>query len=444
MKNSLLVLAIALAGYFDCYAQPTWGKIPPNVTKDKNEQSAIASSKPYKDKDYNYGSETNPSPRTDAVTWADPKGTLWLFGGSGLNEGYGWGIFQDMWKYDPATNKWELVKGKRNAFKVDEKQDTELPAPRKDAASWVDNNGNLWMFGGRQLGDQQHLDDMWMFERSKGSWSKVSGKQQFNQSASWGQQKTSDGNNTPGSRSDCTSWTDKNGNLWLFGGLTADPDNIGLSNYYNDLWVFDIKKTQWQWVAGINKPNQFADTLVNGKDDKGPTPSSRSNATGWYDAKRNTLWLYGGTGYGISSSEKGGLSDMWSYAIDDGKWMKQNGGFKINTEPDVFSASSTGSKLNSPGRRIGTTSWTDKSGILYLMGGYNQFLREYIHIDRFIWKYDTETNQWSILPQTAAAGIGGGTAFTASDGTLYFFGGKEFDEETRQARPANSVWKLKQ
>lgn len=348
-----------------------------------------------------------------------------------------------MWKYDPVGNKWELVKGKRNSFKGDEKPETELPAARKDAASWIDKDGNLWMFGGRQLADQQHLDDLWMFETSKGSWVKVSGKQQFNQSASWGQQKAADGGNTPGSRSDCTSWTDKNGNLWLFGGLTADPENIGLSNYYNDLWVFDIKKTHWQWVAGINKPNQLADTLVNGRDDKGPKPSSRSDATGWYDAKNNTLWLYGGTGYGISSRQKGGLSDMWSYAIDEEKWTKQNGDFKINSEPNNFSASSA-SKLNSPGRRTGATSWVDKSGILYLMGGYNQFLREYVYIERFIWKYDTMTNQWSILPKTAAAGIGGGASFTGSDGTLYFFGGKEFDETTMQARPANSVWKLKQ
>jgi hypothetical protein len=86
MKNCLLVLAIVLVGHFDCYAQPTWEKVPANIAKAENEQSAAATTKPYKDKNYNYGSETNQSPRTDAVTWADPKGTLWLFGGSGLNQ----------------------------------------------------------------------------------------------------------------------------------------------------------------------------------------------------------------------------------------------------------------------------------------------------------------------------------------------------------------------
>ncbi|MDQ6481711.1 hypothetical protein, partial [Dyadobacter sp. LHD-138] len=62
MKNCLFTLAIALASYFDCFGQSSWEKVPPNVTKGGNEQTAVASSKPYKDKDYNYGSETNPSP----------------------------------------------------------------------------------------------------------------------------------------------------------------------------------------------------------------------------------------------------------------------------------------------------------------------------------------------------------------------------------------------
>ena len=40
--------------------------------------------------------------------------------------------------------------------------------------------------------------------------------------------------NVPGSRSGASSWTDKSGNLWLFGGLGYDSN--GVSGDLNDLW----------------------------------------------------------------------------------------------------------------------------------------------------------------------------------------------------------------
>jgi N-acetylneuraminic acid mutarotase len=40
-----------------------------------------------------------PSARSGAVTWIDPSGTLWLFGGSDDNSGLSW--YNDLWRYTP-------------------------------------------------------------------------------------------------------------------------------------------------------------------------------------------------------------------------------------------------------------------------------------------------------------------------------------------------------
>ena len=56
--------------------------------------------------------------------------------------------------------------------------------------------------------------------------------------------------NIPGSRYGAVSWTDKNGNLWLFGGQGYDSaDNEG---YLNDLWEFNSTAGKWAWMGGSN------------------------------------------------------------------------------------------------------------------------------------------------------------------------------------------------
>lgn len=424
----------ALSGY----SQQQWEKL----TSYKQETAKINANgkvKPYKDKDYNYGSEQVPSPRNQAVTWQDSKGILWLFGGIGYDENYEWGVFQDMWKYTPRSNQWALVTGDRNKSEQQIKGSSQIPAARQDAASWVDNRGDLWMFGGRQLRDFLHLDDMWVFDTSKGQWASVSGKGEFNRSSVRGRKGEQGSQSTPGSRSCATTWTDRNGDLWLFGGQAYDPETVGTTKFYNDLWRFDTQKRQWQWVSGSEKPNQPVDTLLKVTERE---PSSRCQALGWFDEKENGFWMYGGVGYGASTNAMGGLSDMWFYSIKSGKWEMRNGSFKINAEAYNFSGAK-GSKENSPGRRANATIWRDKAGLLYLMGGHNQLSNDMIYIEKGVWKFDPGTNLWNVLPDLSSAVTGKAATLSDADGTLYLFGGGELDQNTLQTRPTNLVWRLK-
>ena len=52
--------------------------------------------------------------------------------------------------------------------------------------------------------------------------------------------------NVPGGREYALSWTDRNGNLWLFGGLLSSTQE----NYFNDMWKFDPATGQWAWFSG--------------------------------------------------------------------------------------------------------------------------------------------------------------------------------------------------
>ncbi len=106
---------------------------------------------------------------------------------------------------------------------------TNWPGPRNDAVNWTDSTGNLWLFGGNSVND---YNDLWKY--SGGVWTWVSGASQPCQPGVYGTQGTPSSNNIPGARDGSASWTDKSGNLWLFG---AEPF-CSSAWKYNDLWEY--------------------------------------------------------------------------------------------------------------------------------------------------------------------------------------------------------------
>ena len=53
-----------------------------------------------------------PGGRQESVGWADASGNLWLFGGEGLDDaGTPFGILNDLWVYNIASNQWTWVMG---------------------------------------------------------------------------------------------------------------------------------------------------------------------------------------------------------------------------------------------------------------------------------------------------------------------------------------------
>jgi N-acetylneuraminic acid mutarotase len=116
----------------------------------------------------------NPGAREFPVTWTDNAGNLWMFGGTN-NASSGW--YGDLWKYTISTNMWTWVKG-FNTFDnngvygtLNTPATTNLPGSRSASATWADNSGNLWLFGGRGFGatgSASFLNDLWRYNITSG------------------------------------------------------------------------------------------------------------------------------------------------------------------------------------------------------------------------------------------------------------------------------------
>src|SRR6266436_6034022 len=139
--------------------------------------------------------------------------------------------------------------------------------------------------------------------------------------------------NTPGARYGAAGWTDKSGNLWLFGGdgweLAGGSPQDTLNAPMNDLWVCVMNfgdYCQWQLqgaydptvisptppttvgaqiIANAQHEGQGGSYLLPGNGTVG-MPTARLGAATWTDTTGN-LWLFGGSDGGNY------LNDLWEF-----------------------------------------------------------------------------------------------------------------------------------
>ncbi|MGB7549709.1 MAG: kelch repeat-containing protein [Terracidiphilus sp.] len=183
-----------------------------------------------------------PGARTEAVSWIDSGGNLWLFGGSSTGNA---GDLNDLWEFNPVTKEWTWVSGSnvtgasRGVYGTQGvAADSNVPGSREGAVSWIDADGNLWLFGGTYSASPGgNLNDLWKFNPVTKEWTWVSGSNVTGASRGvYGTQGVAADSNVPGSRENAAGWIDADGNLWLFGG--TGPDSTGALGNLNDLWRY--------------------------------------------------------------------------------------------------------------------------------------------------------------------------------------------------------------
>jgi N-acetylneuraminic acid mutarotase len=277
--------------------------------------------------------------------------------------------------------------------------------------------------------------------------------------------------NVPGSRSSASSWTDREGNLWLFGG--DGFDSKGVEGYLNDLWEFQPSISEWAWMGGSDtvpaanggQPGVYGKL---GTPAAGNIPGSRYGGSSWTDSS-GKLWLFGGTGIDTA----GGLctfNDLWEFdsATDEWAWM---GGTKLpNPDGDfqsgVYGTFGMPAIGNIPGSRYNASSWTNNSGHLWLFGGYGYDANgEPGYLDD-LWEFNPSTNEWAwmggsktvgnsnpggqpgvygTLGTPAAGNVPGSRAWASSwtdgSGNLWLFGGWGFDAG-RTTGYLNDAWEF--
>jgi N-acetylneuraminic acid mutarotase len=261
-------------------------------------------------------SNNTPGARGYSASWVDSNGTLWLFGGFGLGSSGSVGTLNDLWKY--SGSKWTWVSGSKNVARkgVYGTQGVaslaNMPGTRYGSVLWMDTKGRLWLFGGKgydSRGSGGYLSDLWKFDVDTNEWTWVSGSNLANRHSKgvYGTKGQSDANTVPGDREAFASWRDNYGYLWLFGGIGRDV--AGTYGWLNDLWKFN--GSVWEWVSGSSFVLESGTYGTKGIADSDNTPGSRSYS--FYSADANTLWLFGGNGLDLYSSD-GNLNDLWKYS----------------------------------------------------------------------------------------------------------------------------------
>jgi hypothetical protein len=282
--------------------------------------------------------------------------------------------------------------------------------------------------------------------------------------------------NTPGGARYPATWTDLNGNLWLFSGygystdttvpqpaffqemwnytstadyggsyndfwtLTTPASSVpagrwgavtwtdatgnlwlfggqdGGTNFLNDTWSYDISTQTWTYASG--GANQSGVYGTKGVAAAGNIPGGRWGATGRLDASGN-LWLFGGYGYD-STGALGLLNDLWEFSGGQWAWVS---GSNLANPSGVYGTQGTASATNAPGGRQASVSWLDKSGNFWLFGGYNLSPSGQPTAFNDLWEFSAGQWTWvsgsNTVNQTATYGTQGVAAATNVPGARW-------------------------
>jgi hypothetical protein len=156
-------------------------------------------------------------------------------------------MLNDLWKFSPSTGVWTWMGGSDtiNATGVygtlGVAAAANVPTSRFASTTWMDASGNLWLFGGEgfDVSTQYYhrFNDFWKFSPPSFTATWVAGSSTFDAPGGYGTLGVAAVTNVPGARAAAMSWTDSDGNLWLFGGYQYD-DSTGIRYEMNDLWKY--------------------------------------------------------------------------------------------------------------------------------------------------------------------------------------------------------------
>jgi N-acetylneuraminic acid mutarotase len=441
-----------------------------------------------------------PGSRIEPVSWTDTSGNKWLFGGFGYDGNGALGEMNDLWQTNSSGNAWGWISGANGAGHsgvygtLGTASASNVPGGRQGAVSWTDKAGNLWLFGGfgydgNATSNYGYENDLWMYNLTTKQWtwesgsstvpapqSTIYGTQIGVSSGVYGTMGTPASGNTPGGRTNATTWVDSSGNLWLFGG--GFVDEYGYEEVYNDLWEFNTATQRWTWVGGSTSGGATDQTGVYGTlgtPASGNFPGSRYLASSWTDSSGN-FWLFGGSGY-ASNAGQYNLNDLWKFSTSSGQWTWMGGAsvlypcnFLFSTPcpvPGTYGTLGSAASTNFPGARSSGLTWTDSSGNLWLFGGSGQDANNEGAWLNDLWEYDPGTTYWtwmggsSTIPTSCATGNCGqpgvygtlGTAATANvpgarvfavawtdqSGDFWLFGGQGEDSSSATGY-LNDMW----
>lgn len=289
------------------------------------------------------------------LSWTDNNGNLWMYGGSS-NTGITY--IADFWKYNLSTNEWTWMGGDTTANSTGYHGVMGVPSvlnhpppSTENACSWIDGD-HLWFYGGLTQGGS-YTGTLWRYSISTDEWTWMKGDSAFNAMPVYGTLGVSAPSNFPGARMCYSKWKDLNGDFWIFGGNTT-------SGYSNDLWRYSVSTNEWTWMAGPNVPYDGGFYLSKCISSTISYPAARFESRATWTDGCGVFWLFGGYG-------GGGQGDLWKYDSQTNIWTWISG--TVAGGPSVYGTKGVSAPTNMPGGKIGSHSFMDVNGNLWILGG---------------------------------------------------------------------------
>ncbi len=273
------------------------------------------------------------------------------------------------------------------------------------------------------------------------AWTWMGGSQEVDASGTFGTRGVASVANTPAARSSATSWSDAQGNLWLFGGMARGTS-------YGDLWRYSIMHKTWEWVAGDPTGNEGSVHGLRGVADRHNEPGARFGSMAWLD-RSGVFWVFGGVS-GWDGSHSRYLNDLWSFDPHTGLWAWM-GGSPEASAPGVYGTQGKEDAANWPGSRYGAVTWRDAKGQFWLFGGsgYGAIANTSDYLSD-LWMFNPATHHWTWMGGTTGLNKGGtygsvglpspenmpgarigAVAWTDKHDHLWLFGGYGYDAAGR-------------
>ena len=116
-----------------------------------------------------------PGSRFGATGWVDSTGGFWLFGGNGFDSTTApsqiYGDLNDLWRF--SQGEWTWISGSSHAGQAGSygslgaASTGAAPGARDGAVSWIDAQGDLWLFGGANVlsvASGGSFNDLWEYQ----------------------------------------------------------------------------------------------------------------------------------------------------------------------------------------------------------------------------------------------------------------------------------------
>lgn len=363
----------------------------------------------------------------EGCEWVDQAGNFYMYGGLDYN-------FQtkaDLWKFDPVTNEWTWINGTGGVGgnpvygTLGVAAATNQPGERGyGMLSWVDNNNNLWMYGGYSNLSITYLADFWKYDLSTNMWTWMGGDLSAGGIGNHGVMGVpSPTNLPPPSTENACTWVDGD-NLWFYGGMSQGGPYIG------DMWKYNINSGEWTWMKGDTSYGAAPVYGTMGVSSPSNFPGARICYSRWKD-NNGDFWIFGG-------SNNGGLNnDLWKYTLATNEWTWM-GGPNVSADPGNYGTPCVEAATNlPPARTEARATWTDDCGVFWLFGGSatNGWAND-------LWRYNTNSGMWTWVSGSSVGNAGGlyGTkgvsdpanvpgarqgshAYYDNDGNLWLFAG---------------------